>query len=76
MYSRNMVCFRYIIVNTLHKRDNNDDDDDDDDYDNNNINNKRTIPNDKPNVVIHDNKKGTYMLIGEISGDKCDQERN
>jgi len=26
-----MVCFRYIIVNNLHKRDNKDDDDDDDD---------------------------------------------
>jgi len=30
---RNMVCFRYIIVNTLHKVDNKDDDDDDDDTD-------------------------------------------
>jgi hypothetical protein len=29
-----MVCFRYIIVNTLHKGDKKDDDDDDD---NNNI---------------------------------------
>jgi hypothetical protein len=26
-----MVCFRYIIVNTLHKGDKKDDDDDDDD---------------------------------------------
>jgi hypothetical protein len=36
-----MVCFRYIIVNTLHKGDNKDDedDDDDDDDDNNNNNN-------------------------------------
>jgi len=25
----NMVCFRHIIVNTLHKSDNKDDDDDD-----------------------------------------------
>ena len=31
-----MVCFRYIIVNTLHKGDNKDDDDDDDDNDDNN----------------------------------------
>jgi len=31
-----MVCFRYIIVNTLKK----DDDDDDDDNNNNNNNNK------------------------------------
>ena len=37
-----MVCFMYIIVNTLHKGDNNDDyddDDDDDDDDDNNNNN-------------------------------------
>ena len=34
-----MVCFRYIIVNTLHKSDNKDDDDDDDDNNNNNNNN-------------------------------------
>ena len=26
MYHRNMVCFRYIIVNTLHKGDDKDDD--------------------------------------------------
>jgi hypothetical protein len=31
-----MVCFRYIIVNTLCKSDNKDDDDDDDDDSNNN----------------------------------------
>jgi hypothetical protein len=35
-----MVCFRYIIVNTLHKGDNKDniDDNDDNDDDNNNNN--------------------------------------
>jgi hypothetical protein len=33
-----MVCFRYIIVNTLHTGDNKDDDDDDDDGINNNNN--------------------------------------
>ena len=32
-----MLCFKYIIVNTLHKAGN--DDDDDDDYNNNNNNN-------------------------------------
>ena len=32
-----MVCFRYVIVNTLHKEDGDDKDDDDDDNDNNNI---------------------------------------
>jgi len=35
-----MVCFRYIIVNTLHKGDKNDGDDDDDDDDDNNNSNK------------------------------------
>jgi len=34
-----MVCFRYIILNTLHKGDNKDEDDDDDDSNNNNNNN-------------------------------------
>jgi len=33
IYPRNIVCFRYIIVNTLHRADNKDDDD------NNNNNN-------------------------------------
>jgi hypothetical protein len=34
-----IVCFRNICINTLHKGDNDDDDDDDDDDDNNNNNN-------------------------------------
>jgi hypothetical protein len=38
-YLRNTVCFRCIIVNTMHKGDNEDDDDDDDDNNNNNNNN-------------------------------------
>jgi len=33
MYPRNMVCFRYIVINTLHKGDGGDDVDDDDDDD-------------------------------------------
>jgi len=37
-----MVCFRYIIVNALHKDDNKDDDDDDDDNNNNNNNTSST----------------------------------
>jgi hypothetical protein len=39
IYSRNVVCFRYTIVNTLHNDgddDNDDDDDDGDDYNNTN----------------------------------------
>jgi hypothetical protein len=43
-----MVCFRYVIVNTLHKGDNNSDDDDyyyydDDDNNNNNNNNSSSV---------------------------------
>ena len=40
-----MVCFRYIIVNTLHKGDEKDDDDnyDDDNNNNNNNNNIKTL---------------------------------
>jgi hypothetical protein len=32
VYPRNMACFSYISVNTLHKDDDDDDDDDDDNY--------------------------------------------
>jgi predicted nuclease with TOPRIM domain len=38
MCPRNMVCFRYIIVNTLQKGDRNDDDDSDNNNNNNNNN--------------------------------------
>jgi hypothetical protein len=42
--------------------------------DNNNNNNKqtdRTIPNNKPNIMIRDNEKGTCMLIDvAIPGDR------
>jgi hypothetical protein len=31
----------------------------------------RTIPNNKPDIIIHDNKKGTHLLIDvAISGDR------
>jgi hypothetical protein len=41
IYSRNMVCFRYINENTLYKSDNKyDDDGGGSDDNNNNINNK------------------------------------
>jgi hypothetical protein len=39
LYPGNMVCFRYIIVDTLHKCD--DDDDNDNNNNNNNNNNNR-----------------------------------
>jgi len=59
-----MVRLRNICINTLHKGDN--DDDDDDKY-----RTDRTIPNNKPDIKIHDNKQGTYMLIDvAISGDR------
>jgi len=40
-----MVCFGYISVNTLHKRNDYDDDDDDDDNNNNNNNDKHNSNN-------------------------------
>jgi hypothetical protein len=40
LYSRNMVCFRYVIVNTLHKGEMDDDDDDNNNNNNNNNNNR------------------------------------
>ena len=51
VYPVNMVCFRYIIVNTVHTSnggggdddDDDYDDDDDDDNDNNNNNNSGTL---------------------------------
>jgi len=38
LYSRNMVCFRYIIVSTLHKGEKDDDDDNNNNHNNNNNN--------------------------------------
>jgi len=47
------------------------DDDDDDDDNNNKVQNDRTIPNNKPDIIICDNEKGTCMLINlAISGDR------
>ena len=38
---------------------------------NNNNNNNNKIPNNKPDIIICDNEKGTCMLIDvEISGDR------
>jgi len=37
----------------------------------NNNNNNKTIPNNKPDIIIRDNEKGTCMLIEvAISGDR------
>jgi len=40
---RDTICFRHIIVNTLHKVDNKNDDDNDNDNNNNNNNNNSVI---------------------------------
>jgi len=46
MFPRDMVCFRNMSVDTLHKGDiEDDDDDDDDDDDNNNDNNNNNNNN-------------------------------
>jgi hypothetical protein len=76
-----MVCFRYTIVNTLHKGDNKDDDDDNDDDDNNNNNNNnnnKCKPTEQSKQLTghhNDNDKakgtGTCMLVDvELSGDR------
>jgi len=58
VYPRNLLCFMYIIVNTLHKGGGGGGDGGGDDNDGNNNNN-----------IIRDNGKGTCMLIDvAISG--------
>jgi hypothetical protein len=46
-----MVCFRYIIVNTLHRGDTKDGDDDVDDDDNNNNNNNNNKAISHPSLL-------------------------
>ena len=41
IYPRNMVCFMYTIVNTLHKGENKDDDNNTNNNNNNNNNNNK-----------------------------------
>jgi hypothetical protein len=67
----------YIYINTLHKGDGGGgchDDDDDDNVTilwNQQIQTDRTIPTNKPDIVIRDYEKGTRMLIDvEIPGDR------
>ena len=67
-----------MSTNTLHKGDDDDDDDDNKSQGgkvtilwNQQIQTDRTIPNNKPDIIIHDNEKGTCMLIDvAISGDR------
>ena len=55
-----------VVTNCTNIRNNDDDDDDDDDDDK-----LTTIPNNKPDIIIRDNEKGTCMLIDvAISGDR------
>jgi hypothetical protein len=51
-----MVCFRFIILNTLHKGDIKDDNDDDDDDDNNNNNNNNNNGVQNVKILITDSK--------------------
>jgi hypothetical protein len=57
MFSRDMVCFRNISVDTLHKGDTDDDDDDDDDDNNDNNNNN----NNSPTLQKNGNIVGQYI---------------
>jgi len=61
-----MVCFRRIIVNTLHKGDNKDtttatttttDDN------NNNINNSKTLDFNRPSIVLLDRENTTALVV-------------
>ena len=79
-FSGIVVCFRYIIVNTLHKDDDGDDDDDDDNNNNNN-NNNNSVLNLLPNLSVNralnlgTNMSGTVMdaslglddIIGDVT---------
>jgi hypothetical protein len=47
-----MVCFRYIIVNTLHKGDNYDDDDNNNSKNNNNNNNNTTKTTPRSRIML------------------------
>jgi hypothetical protein len=60
-----MVCFRYIIVNTLHKSDNKDNNNNNNNNNNNTNNNSinKNTNKKKSDIIICDNKKGTCMLI-------------
>jgi hypothetical protein len=46
-----MVCFRRVVVNTVHKGDSSDDDDDD------------SNNNNRPDIIIKNNKEKTCTLI-------------
>ena len=57
-----MVCFRYVIVNTLHKGDDKDDDDDDDDDDDNNNNNNNNDNNNKAFKWNNNTSRAVYTV--------------
>jgi hypothetical protein len=63
-----MVCFRYIIVNTMHKGDKMDDDDDDDSNNNNKNNNNNSDNDDDDN---NNNSDDDDKLRDQSSIQKC-----
>jgi len=59
-----MVCFRRIIVNTLHKGDNKDTTTaTDDNNNNNNINNSKTLDFNRPSIVLLDRENTTALVV-------------
>ena len=56
VYHRDVICFRYTVVNTLYKGGK---------YNSSNkrVRTDRTIPQNKPDIIIRDNEKGSCMLI-------------
>jgi hypothetical protein len=55
-----MVCFRHIIVNTLHKCD-------DDDDDNNNNNNKQIMANHLPAAYLGGTERSTSIAASILN---------
>ena len=44
---------------------------------NNQVQTDKTIPGNEPDVVMHDNEKGPYLLIDSaVVGDMCGKERS
>jgi hypothetical protein len=66
MHTINTLCFKYVIVNTLHTGDNKDDDDnyDDDDDDDDNNNNSNNVGN-PVDISVH---LATRRLVSSTSG--------
>jgi hypothetical protein len=66
VYPRNIVCFRYIIVNTLHKGDNKDNNNNNNNYNNNNnqaVHTDREVTANRPDIITKNKKEKTCTLI-------------